>query len=813
MAKDPDVDQPVVAQPPSPEIGKPDVQDVYDGTGKDLYSGVDEVDKGYWIACLEDAERAERSWRVRGREVVDIYRNEARASKGRAGVGPVTFNILYSNTEVMLGSVYQKPPQPVVRSRFVKIQEPMQPGPMLPPGLPPQMPMPGPAGAPGGPQPFSAGPPGASPPMGPPPDPLTAGLPTGAPPPEPGPPPDLAGGASPLALDAGLGAPPGIPIIDNGPPPPPTPFGALPGMPQPPMPGMPQAAPGRPKQQDIETAAAIMEKTLEIVLDDEGSNEAIKTAIKDVLLPGRGVCRVRWSPVMDTKPVLAADNLTPLPHPTEPDQALTEDVKVWEQVSDESVFWEDLLLDPVRQANDTGWLAFRHLFTEKQLEAEFAGSPHYEDLKARGKLGDILKWTDEAAAKSPVGGGSAGKSARSLGNQIKKAMIWEIWDKPTQKIIWFIREVTGLVLRVDPDSYKLQGFFPIPIPMLAVRTSDSRIPRPYYDLYAGLAAALDLTSKRIDELTEMIKVRGGYNSASRDVAGLLKADNGKMLPVDGVDMLQGGLQNHVWLVPIDMFAIALEKLYLARDQQKQAVYEIMGISDIMRGATKASETATAQRIKGSMGVSRLEDAKQQASNFVRDLMRLKAELIAQNFDAKTLEAMTGEMVTPEVEQILRSDFARTCSIDIEADSTVEVDEQTEQQAMAMTMTAIQSVMMGTAQMLQTGILPPPMVMQLSLEMLKMFLHPIRYSRGVVELIDDFQEQLQAQVAMISMMPPGLPPPGMPPPGPGGPPGAPQGANGPGGPPKGPPPPGGPPPPPGGPPPGSAGNGAPPPGLV
>jgi hypothetical protein len=214
-----------------------------------------------------------------------------------------------------------------------------------------------------------------------------------------------------------------------------------------------------------------------------------------------------------------------------------------------------------------------------------------------------------------------------------------------------------------------------------------------------------------------------------------------------------------------------------------------------------------------MGVSRLEDAKQQASNFVRDLMRLKAELIAQNFDAKTLEAMTGEMVTPEVEAILRSDFARTCSIDIEADSTVEVDEQTEQQAMAMTMTAIQSVMMGTAQMLQTGILPPPMVMQLSLEMLKMFLHPIRYSRGVVELIDDFQEQLQAQVAMISMMPPGLPPPGMPPPGPGGPPGAPQGANGPGGPPKGPPPPGGPPPPPGGPPPGSAGNGAPPPGLV
>jgi hypothetical protein len=81
---------------------------------------------------------------------------------------------------------------------------------------------------------------------------------------------------------------------------------------------------------------------------------------------------------------------------------------------------------------------------------------------------------------------------------------------------------------------------------------------------------------------------------------------------------------------------------MARDQIKQAIYEIMGISDIMRGATRATETATAQRIKGSMGMSRLEDQKQAASNFVRDLLRLKAELIAQNFDPQTLEAMTGE---------------------------------------------------------------------------------------------------------------------------------------------------------------------------
>ena len=51
-----------------------------------------------------------------------------------------------------------------------------------------------------------------------------------------------------------------------------------------------------------------------------------------------------------------------------------------------------------------------------------------------------------------------------------------------------------------------------------------------------------------------------------------------MIPVDGVDMINGGLQNHIWMVPIEIWMQALEKLYLAREQQKQAIYEIMGIS-------------------------------------------------------------------------------------------------------------------------------------------------------------------------------------------------------------------------------------------
>lgn len=684
-------DRPVVAPAVSAEAGKPDSTANIAASNPGGLPVDPEVDVKWLEQILSDAERAETNFRRRGREVVQIYRNDVGTGTGKNSKtnGNINFNILYSNTEVMLPAIYQKPPQPVVRSRFTGGSMPIPPPPMPMdptmgmPGAPPSLP-----GAPGG--------------LGP----------------APNPSPQL-NGAGPIMMP----------------------------------PNLPQPAPGRPAQNDIETAAAIMEKALEIVLDDEDSHASVKTAIKDVLLPGRGVCRVRWKPEIETVPVEDPVMGGQLNLPGMPDTPQTKEIKVWEQVGDEYVYWEDILCDPVRQANDMRWIAFRHLFAEDELIREFEGNPKFDRIVALGKIGELLQWTEESAAKSPPAGGGYKKTASMLGDAIKKAMVWEVWDKAKKRIIWFIREAAGLVLRVDPDSLGLQGFFPIPAPLLAVTTSDSRIPKTFYDLYAALAEDLDETSKKISNLTKQIKVRGGYNSASSEIADILKADDGKMIAVDGVDMITGGLQNHIWLVPIDAWMNALTQLYVAREQQKMAIYEVMGISDIMRGSTKASETATAQRIKGSMGTVRLSDLRDAAAGFARDLMRLKAEIIGKNFDPETLERMTGEKVTPEVMAILRSDFQRTCSIDIETDSTVSVDEQSEMQSMAMIMQSIQGVMQGIQGLLMTGILPPQQIILLGLEMLRMVLHPVRYSRGVVSLLNDFTEQLQLQMMMGPVPPP------------------------------------------------------------
>jgi hypothetical protein len=801
--------KPVVASVRSADVSDParpdNIPPAPDNT--DVVNG---VDIQFWERALTDAERAEKDWRQRGREIIRIYRNDGYYTPtGKKALNKeIVFNILFSNTEVMLPNIYSTPPKPVVRSRFVKKSEPAdQPPPPMPPslgmgaGAPPPLGPPGPNLGPGGGAASPLSPAGGTPPVG-------AGVPPAPPPmggppaPVGGPPPAMGGPLPPQASGPVAGAntggmaeamPPDISLRitteDTTPPPPPEQPPPPPEKPSPPMP-QPIAAgglqpapppPGMANQKDIETAAAVMEKALEIVLDDNASHEAVKAAVKDLLLPGRGTVRVRWHPQMQPT----------VPQAQEDPTAPPEMIKIWETVNDEYVYWEDILLDPVRQFSDTQWVAFRHLFTGKQLLREFSDSPQLQQLKAKGRMDDVLKWTEEAAAKNTVGGGGAMKTSDKLGDVIKKAMVWEIWDRDTRQIIWFIREVSGIVLRVDPDALGLSDFFPIPKPLLAVTTTDSLLPRPYYDLYKHLAGDLDETSKRISNLTDKIKVRGGYNAANRDIANLLLADDGKMIPVDGVDLINGGLQNHIWLVPILEWMNALKELYIARDQVKGAIYEVMGISDIMRGNTNPYETATAQRIKGTMGTNRLDGQKMVCANFALDLLRMKAEIIAKNFDAFTLTRMTGEEVTPPVEAILRDDFQRTCSIDIETDSTVSIDETQEQEANAKMLMAMQGILQGAQGLLMTGILPPPMVMQFTLELMKMMIHPLRNSRGVVELIDDFQEQLAA----AAMAPPPMAPPGMATPG-GGPPGAqlpPPASGPPGGPPRAGPPPGGPPP--------------------
>jgi hypothetical protein len=128
------------------------------------------------------------------------------------------------------------------------------------------------------------------------------------------------------------------------------------------------------------------------------------------------------------------------------------------------------------------------------------------------------------------------------------------------------------------------------------------------------------------------------------MAGMLTSTNdNQFVPVENWTAFtdKGGLAKLALEMPLDGLVMAIQALTERREVVKQTIYEITGISDIVRGASNPNETATAQNIKGRWAGLRISVRQKKFAQFARDLVRLKAELIAERFDAQTLSLMTG----------------------------------------------------------------------------------------------------------------------------------------------------------------------------
>jgi len=136
-------------------------------------------------------------------------------------------------------------------------------------------------------------------------------------------------------------------------------------------------------------------------------------------------------------------------------------------------------------------------------------------------------------------------------------------------------------------------------------------------------------------------------------------------------------------VPLREVVGALQAAWQAREQAKQVIYEITGISDIIRGATKASETATAQDIKRQFGSLRLQNRQRDVAVFCTDILRIKAQLMCDIYSPETLLAMSGIEGTDDAQHapaaiaMLQSEPLREYQITVAADSLVALDEEQE----------------------------------------------------------------------------------------------------------------------------------------
>ena len=364
----------------------------------------------------------------------------------------------------------------------------------------------------------------------------------------------------------------------------------------------------------------------------------------------------------------------------------------------------------------------------------------------------VERFGEEMAAKIPLDQGPEPLNAYNENKRLyNRAKICELWDKESQKVYWFSKGMPQII-DVRDDPLGLEGFYPCPRPLYATTTSDTLVPVPDFVLYQDQAMELDILSDRIDGLVKSLRVRGVYDASQPALQRLMtEGDNNALIPVDKWMAFseKGGLKGSIDLLPLDTLANALLNCYRAREDIKSQIYEITGIADIIRGVSAASETATAQQIKGQYAGLRLRSMQEEVAMFAAELIRLKAQVMCMHYQPETIlayaaaEQMTpaDQQLIPQALELIRNKPLRSFRIDIASDSLVMLDENQNKQDRLQFLQAFGGFL---AQALPVGQASPEMV-PMMMELLRFGMQAFKAARPIEGQIDATLQQL-AQAA-------------------------------------------------------------------
>lgn len=473
------------------------------------------------------------------------------------------------------------------------------------------------------------------------------------------------------------------------------------------------------------TAAEIVERSLIYCAETYDVDKPIDAGVLDYLIPGRAVIRIEYEPVIKTRPVM--DPVTAQPMTGEDGEPQTEEFIADQRLSEKYWFWEDFITGPARCWEDMPWIAFRHTMSRKELQ----------DNQFKDYATIPLNWQPDLTNR------------KDMPEDLKKAEVFEIWNKEDRERIWIVKGFDK-PLRTDEDPYGLEGFWPCPEPLVSYSGTDSYIPTPEFEAYSDQADDLDEITSRISRLTKALRRRGVYDQSVKELKRLANAGDNEFIPVENYRALseKGGLQAAFQSEDISLIARTITDLMTQKEQQVQAIYEIMGIADIMRGATDPGETLGAQQLKAQFGSSRIKRRQRAVQKWIRDLYKIKAEMIAEHFEPQVLQEMTGTEVTPEVMQLLRSDKLRSYRIDIETDSTIFEDAEAEKKSRTEMVTGISKFMEIWGPIVQGQ----PIMIPIAFELLTFALQPFKIGKGVEDAIEQAKQQLTAMAQQQAQQP-------------------------------------------------------------
>ena len=499
-------------------------------------------------------------------------------------------------------------------------------------------------------------------------------------------------------------------------------------------------------------AAEITERAVSYSLDTYDFDDTIDNAITDYLVPGMGQVRMRYKPYFEEaegdprylepremedgsiRLFDGDDDLTDGEYQTDENgfpYRLGEMVEkiVYEEVTCEEVNWRRFRWQPCQRWADCDWAAIEHLMDTHDLEENYG---------------------EETAKKIPMGFTEKGMKRDEETKDKGYAMIFEIFDRKNRKV-YEIAYGRPEILKEEEDPLQLEGFYPFPKPLIGSKKNGKFIPIPDYHFYQDQARELDIITDRIHKLTAECKYRGLYDASLKEMLQLETAEDGKFIAVDMMKKLvnasgQADIGRIIAEVPLAGLIAALQQLYIAREEAKQVIYEITGIADIMRGNTNANETLGAQQLKTQFGSMRMWKRQRKTAKFIRDIIKLKAEIMVENFQPATLEMMTGMELTEEVYSVLTNDLMRSYRIDIETDSTIAEDASQEKQDRIELVSAVTEFLGVVGPMVQAGAVPD----NVAKELLGFAVRGFKIGRTLEETLDEMGDNGEEDPRITAM---------------------------------------------------------------
>jgi hypothetical protein len=482
--------------------------------------------------------------------------------------------------------------------------------------------------------------------------------------------------------------------------------------------------------------AEVIGRAIEYNVDCSNIDRQLRMDVIDMLVCARGLSRVRYVP----STVPSEDGGEEYSEPGSPSegagmlgQALAgekaEELE-WESAPIEHVQWDSYLIGPGKTWQDIPWIAFIHDLCRDELIEQFGDA-----------IGSSIPMD---AGPKPEDMGQAQDDGRY--DSFKTARIFEIWDKESKKVIWINKQISKGPIKEEDDPYGFDGFFPCPEPLIAIVDSNIAYPVSLFEQYEEQADELDRISGRINRIVNAIKARGLYDpSLGSQVSEIFRGEDNDLIPAaDSIRMLQdaGGIEKFIWFAPIEKMMQVVQGLYAAREQCKAVIYELSGISDIMRGSSDSQETLGAQNLKVAFGKGRVSDMQRNVQRYIRDLIQMQAQIIAKMFQTSTLQQMTNlnyptdeevvgllmqyravaaqaqmtgnppppppqipKVTWGKIEKVLRSDMMRSYRVDIETDSTIAATQQDDMQQLQIGMGAVTEALTKIWPLVQQQVLP------------------------------------------------------------------------------------------------------------